>query len=235
MYIRSFVSHIYKLAVTLSEKMTKIVFIVILASFISCKKNDRVYNIDQEMGTSSEKKAGEKKFIWTETNVTLNEDCELDKFIKYSKTPILAKELYENKAKNDDLALEYFEKLKSTDKREREFYFKVLTNLYKIADGSTGEGLGYSGLDYVENNTVDFLNYFEKKECFSENDLKTWSDILMLEFSLEYDNENNMDIINTFISTINKNCKNCNSSQKKTLKKFSNYLKEDWKNYSTKQ
>lgn len=215
--------------------MTKIVLIVILASLISCKNNDRVYNKDPEMGTSSEKKAGEKKFSWTETNETLHEDCELDKFLKDTKTPKLAKELFENKAKNDDIALEYFEKLKSTDKTEREFYFKVLTNLYEIADGSTSEGLGYSGFDYVENNTLDFLSYFEKKECFSENDLKTWADILMLEFSLEYDNENNMDIVNTFISKMNQNCKDCNSSQKITLNKFSNYLKKEWKNYLTKQ
>lgn len=215
--------------------MTKIIIIGILATFISCKNNERVYNIDKEMGTSSEKKVDDKKIIWTETKDTWNEDCNLEKFLKDPKTPKLAKELFENKAKNDDIALEYFEKLKSTDKTEREFYFKVITNLYKVADGSTGEGLGYSGFKYIEENTLDFLNYFENKECFSENDLKIWAEIIMLEFSLEYDNENNIDVVNNFISKINQNCKNCNSSQKETLKKFNNYLTKEWKNYLTKQ
>jgi hypothetical protein len=217
------------------KKITKIILIGILASLMSCKNNERVYNIDQEMGTSSDKKVGEKKFIWTETNVTLNEGCELEKFLEDPKTPKLAKELFENKAKNDDKALEYFEKLKSSDKYERDFYFKVITNSYKNADGAYAEGLGYSGLEYIEKNTLDFLNYFENKKCFSENDLKTWVGILMLEFSLEYDNESDMDIVNIFTSKINLNCKNCNSSQKETLKKFSNYLTEEWKIYLTKQ
>lgn len=188
-----------------------------------------MYNTDKEMGTSSENEVSDKKFIWTEIKVTLNEDCNLKKFLKDAKTPKLAKELFENKAKNDDKALEYFGKLKSIDKTEREFYFKVLTNLYEIADGSTSEGLGYSGLDYVENNTLDFFSYFENKECFSDNDLKTWAQILMLEFELDFENENEDRIVQYFTAKINMKCKTCNSSQKKTLVKFINYLTEEWK------
>lgn len=91
------------------------------------------------------------------------------------------------------------------------------------------------GLEYIEKNTLIFTNYFENKECFSENDLKTWAEILMLEFSLEYYRESNIDIVNSFISEINQNSKNCNSSQQKTLKKFSKYLTNEWNNYLTKQ
>ena len=214
--------------------MRKIILIGILASFISCK-NESGYNRDQEMGTSSEKKDSDKKFIWTETKVTLNKDCELEEFLKNPKIPKLAKDLFENKATNDDKALEYFEKLKSLDKYERNFYFKVITNLYKVADGSTSEGLGYSGLMYIEENTLDFLNYFESKSCFSENDLKAWVGIVMLEFSLEYDNENNPNIVNSYISKLNLNSGKCNPSQKQTLKKFNDFLKEEWKIRLSKQ
>ena len=209
--------------------MTKFILIGILSLFFSCKNNERINNLDKGIITSSEKKNEVKTLIRTEKKSYLNKACNLEKFLKNPKTPKLAKELFDNKAKNDDRALEYFENLKSTDKTEREFYFKVLTNLYKIADGSTGEGLGYSGLEYVENNTLDFLSYFENRECFSDNDLKTWAKILMLEFELVFENKNDVEVVQIFISKINLKSKSCNASQKKTLEKFTDFLTEEWK------
>lgn len=161
--------------------------------------------------------------------------CEPEKFLKDPNVPLLAKELFENKAINDDRALDYFEKLKSSEKQERSFYFKVITNSYKNADGAYAEGLGHSGLQYIEKNTADFLNYFENKKCFSDTDLKTWVDIVLLEFLLEYENENDKNIVSGFISKTNANCKNCSASQKETLKKFSSYLTKEWDTYLSKQ
>jgi hypothetical protein len=206
--------------------MTKFIFIGILSILISCKNNKQLSNESQKNVVSSSKNRIEETQI-----LVTNGDCDFEKYLNDPKTPKLAKELFENKAKNDDAALEYFKNLKSSDKNEREFYFKVITNLYKVADGSTSEGLGHSGLTHIENNTIDFFNFFENEKCFSEDDLKTWANISMLEFSLEYENENNINIVNDFISKINENCKNCNTSKKETLKKFSNYLTKEWENY----
>lgn len=209
--------------------MTKFILIGILSILISCKNNKQLSNVTPKTEVSSKNKIEEKQML------ALNKDCHFDFFLNDQKTPKLAKELFENKAKNNDAALEYFENLKSSDKNEREFYFKVITNLYKVSDGSTSEGLGYSGLKYIEKNTIDFINYFENKKCFSENDLKTWVNISMLEFSLVYENENDIIIVNNFISKINENCKNCNSSQKEILKKFNDYLTKEWQNHLIKK
>ncbi len=208
--------------------MTKFILIGILSIFISCKNNKQISNEVPKTVVSSKNKIEEKQIL------DLNEKCGFEKFLNDPKTPKLAKELFENKAQNNDAALEYFEKLKSSNKNEREFYFKVITNLYKVTDGSTSEGLGYNGLDYIKNKTIDFVNYFENKECFSENDLKNWVGISMLEFSLEYENANDKNIVKKFISNLNTNCKNCNASQKKILSKFSFYLEKDWKNLTNK-
>ncbi|MGX7666734.1 hypothetical protein [Flavobacterium pedocola] len=210
--------------------MTKFIVLGLLASMISCKNNEQVYTKEQGKSTSAEMKTVEDKKIQTETTPALQDDCDLLKFLNDPKTPKLAKALFENKAKNDDAALAYFEKLKSSDTNERSFYFKVITNSYNIADGAYAEGLGYSGLNYVETNTLDFIAYFENKKCFTDNDLKTWSKIVLLEFSLQFENENDRNIVNTFVSKLNQKCADCNASQKETLRKFNHYLTEAWNN-----
>ncbi|WP_426064232.1 hypothetical protein [Flavobacterium sp. DSP2-3-1] len=158
-------------------------------------------------------------------------NCNFDKFLNDPKTPKLAKDLINNTAKYSEESLSYFISLKSKDKQIREFYFKAITNSYKIADGAYSEGLGYSGFEYVKNDTKIFASYFDNVECFTESDLNTWAGIVMLELMIDGTDENNKPIIDDYITKLKSNCKSCTEKQKETINKFGLILKEKWNNY----
>ena len=96
----------------------------------------------------------------------------------------LAKEIFNNDSQYSEEPLTYFEYLKSSDIKTREFYFRVLTNSYKNADGAYAEGIGNLGKEFVENNPQEFATFFENKTCFDDNDLKIWAKIALLEFEI---------------------------------------------------
>ena len=155
-------------------------------------------------------------------NETYNVDCNFDKFLKDPNTPKLAKDLLNNTAKKptENEPLAYFENFKSKDKQEREFYFKAVTNSYKIADGAYSEGLGYTGKEYIENNPKEFAAFFANKNCFTDNDLEIWADILVLEFAIDNEGEYDKPIIDQFINKLKSNCNDCSLTQKETIDKF---------------
>ena len=166
-------------------------------------------------------------------NNTDNYDCDFDKFLKDPKTPKLAKNLLNNTASNptENESLTYFEKFKSKDKQEREFYFKAVTNSYKISDGAYSEVLGYTGKEFIENNSKEFVTFFDNKNCFTDNDLEIWADILVLEFAIDSEGEYDKLIIDQFINKLKSNCRDCSSTQKETINKFALTLNEKWKEY----
>lgn len=166
-------------------------------------------------------------------NKTDNDGCDFDKFLKDPKTPKLAKELFLNTAKNptENEALTYFDKFTSNDIQERAFYFKAVTNSYKIADGAYSEGLGYTGKEFIENNPKAFTAFFDNKNCFTDTDLETWADILILEFAIDSDGESDKTIIEQFINKLNFKCIDCSSTQKETINKLDLTLNKKWKEY----
>lgn len=157
---------------------------------------------------------------------------DLEIFLTDSSTPKMAVELYNNTyVLNDDEVLDILENLESKDVLKRWFYFRVITNSYKIADSSYAEGLGYAGKEYIENNTCEFASYFDNEECFSEKDLDTWVDIAMLEFGLIGETEDgryDQDIVINFNKSLIINCKNAPSSQKATVEKFCKSLEKKY-------
>jgi hypothetical protein len=158
-------------------------------------------------------------------------NCNFDNFIADKKTPKLAKDIYLDKdwnLSNDSEVLGLLDSLTAENKLSRPFYFKVVTKSYKKSDGYYSEGLGYTGKKYVENNTREFITHFDNKECFTDSDLTTWADIVMLEFSLIADNEFDESLIDNYTNQLNTNCKSCSETQKETLKKFNSILKEQW-------
>jgi hypothetical protein len=159
--------------------------------------------------------------------------CDFDRFLKDPKIPKLAKDLINNKAKNpsDNEPLDYFDKLKSKDIEEREFYFRAITNSYRIADGAYSEGLGYTAKEFIENYPKDFTSFFDNKSCFNDIDLEIWANILVLEFAIDSDGEYDKPIIDQFINKLKSNCKECSSTQKETIDKFGLTLNQKWKKY----
>lgn len=166
-------------------------------------------------------------------NNSNNFNCNYDKFLNDPKTPKLAKDLFNNTAKNpiENEPLAYFDNFKSEDKQEREFYFKAVTNSYKIADGAYSEGLGYTAKNYVENFTKDFASFFDNKSCFTDHDLDIWANILVLEFAIDSEGEFDKPIIEQFINKLKSNCKDCSSTQKETINKFDLIVNKKWNEY----
>lgn len=165
---------------------------------------------------------------------TANEhNCDFDKFLKDPNTPKFAKDLLNNTAKypGDNEPLTYFDNFKSKDKQEREFYFKVVTNSYKIADGAYSEGLGNTGKEFMENNPMEFAAFFDNKNCFTDIDLATWADIVILEFGIIGEGDYDKPIIDDYINKLKSNCSDCSTTQKETINKFGVTLNKKWKEF----
>ncbi len=148
-------------------------------------------------------------------------------YLNDSRTPQLAKDIFNNKWKlKDDEPLDFLENLHGQDIEARPFYFRVVTNSYKQADGAFAEGLGNAGYEYVMNYPGEFSNYFVGQEAFSDADLRTWAEIVLLEFQIISENEYERTLVKSFADDLAKKCKDCSSEQKEVLKKFSRYLQE---------
>ncbi len=161
-------------------------------------------------------------------------NCNFDNFIADKKTPKLAKDIYLDKEwnlSNDNEALALLDSLTAKNKPSRPFYFKVVTKTYKKSDGYFSEGLGLAGKEYVENNTKEFISNFDNKDCFSDNDLTTWTHILILEFSISGEGEYDKPIIDAYIKKLKSNCNDCSPTQKENINKFSLTLKKEWKEF----
>ena len=138
-----------------------ILTIGIMTFTFSCNqidKKEKTYNENRELVPNPEGKTKDSVSISdNETN------CNFNKIITDPKTPKLAIKLFNNDAKYSEEPLSYFDKLKNSDKETREFYFRVLTNSYKNADGAYAEGIGNLGKEFIENNPKQFATFFDNK------------------------------------------------------------------------
>lgn len=161
-------------------------------------------------------------------------NCNFDYIIANQRTPTLAKDIYLDNdwnLSNSTEALALLDSLTAKNKTSRAFYFKVVTMTYKNSDGYFSEGLGHTGYNYVLNNTKEFATYFENKECFTDKDLETWADIVLLEIQLEQDNAESTDdehIVYSYCRKLNEQSELFTSTQKQTIKKYTKILEEKW-------
>lgn len=195
--------------------MEKALIIIMALVFLAC-----VNVSNKETAVKEDEKATEE--------VTNSNNCDFSAYLNDPKIPKYSKELINNTASYSDEPLSYFDNLKSKDKKLREYYFRAITNSYNIADGAYAEGLGYKGYEYVETETQTFASYFDNVDCFTDDDLNTWADIVMLELTIDGMDENNNPIVDDLIKTIKDNCNTCSDQQKKTIDKFALLLKDKW-------
>lgn len=161
-------------------------------------------------------------------------NCGFEKYLNNPNVSQLAKNIYLNKnwnLNNDKEALSILDSLTAKDKDSRAFYFKVSTLTYRKSDGYFSEALGLAGYEYVKNNPSEFAGYFDNKECFKEKDLETWTDIIMLEFQIMEEKEYSQPIADNFFNELKRNCRDCSSSKKETIEKFSRLLKQKWSTF----
>ncbi len=159
----------------------------------------------------------------------INDPCDLETYLNDPKTPELAKKIFrkQNWNLNDFDVLNFLDSL-DTNKPSRFFYFKVVTNSYSKADGYYSEGLGLFGKNFIEANTKKFTSYFDNKKCFTDQDLRDWAGITMLEIGLLADNDYTDTLLTGYIKKLERNCSNCSQIQKATLQKFIEHLKKEW-------
>jgi hypothetical protein len=192
--------------------------------FVSTK---RIRTLTTDLGTNLTGEAPRILYNYLPGNYS----CDFEKFISDPAIPKLAKQLFNKTATYSEEPLEYFNNLASKDKQKRAFYLRVITNSYHIADGAYAEGLGSSGKEYIETCPQEFASFFDNNTCFTENDLKIWADIVMLEFSIsdeDFETSDGEPDGIQFIKKLQKECKSYPESQKATIKRFCNYLQTNW-------
>jgi len=168
---------------------------------------------------------------------SIKTDCDYIRYLKDPKVSSLAKTIFNagNWRLNSDTILSFLDSLSANDDDSRAFYFRVVTNSYKNADGFYSEALGITGKSYIERNTKEFVDYFIDKKCFSDKDLVTWENIVMLEFSILEGDRNDKSLLKAYIAILNKNAEGFNEKQKATLASFCNGLTQRWDEYFKKQ
>ncbi len=214
-----------------------IIFITLFGVFACSNQTSEVANEDKQ--NKKDSLVHIDTFYFDENEVNSYEykqyyNYDFDKFINDPKTPKLAKDIYLDKdwdLRNERESLALLDSLTAKDQYSRPFYFKVVTKTKKKSDGYFSEGLGLAGKEYVENNTKEFVSYFDNKDCFTDKDLATWAEIIMLEFSIIGEDGNNKPIVDNYIKKLKVNCKDCSITQKETINKFGLKLKNEWNNY----
>ncbi len=178
---------------------SKLVFLFVLMLF-ACNTSKEKSSVDKNKNTSSK-------------------SCNFEQILQDPKTTQLAKEIFQGKAKtlSDNEALAYFEKLKSKSQQDRNFYFKVITKSYSIADGAYAEGLGYEAKNFLEDNPYEFTEFIDNQDCITLKDLSVWVDMLIGEFTIEQAGERDNSFIDEYIHSLRKGCKKCSSSQLRTI------------------
>ena len=213
------------------------VIIILIFGLLSCNNSADKKTVDNE--TAKDSLVHIDNFYIDQNEVNSNEykefhQCDFDKFLNDPKTPKLAKDIYLDKEwnlGNDTEALALLDSLTAKDKTSRPFYFKVVTKSEKKSDGYYSEGLGYAGYNYVLNNTQEFASYFDNKQCHTDNDLATWADIVIMEFSISGEGSYDKPIVDDYIKKLKSNCKDCSTAQKETINKFALTLKEKWNEF----
>ena len=104
------------------------------------------------------------------------------------------------------------------------FYFVVIAKSFDKSDGAYSEGLGASGKDYVDNNLIEFLNYFCGEGKLPEVYLQKWAGIVALETEMIKVNQDQK-IESKITKIYDAKCRDCRSEQKAVLKKFEDLLK----------
>jgi hypothetical protein len=218
--------------------MKHLITIGLTLIFVACgqKSNTGMYVEKKESVTLTTQK--QDSVIIQKVDIKKIHKSDFEMFLNDPKTPKIATELYHNTYKlKDDEPLELLKNLYSKDVLKRWFYFRIITNSYKISDSSYSEGLGSAGKDYIENRTCEFASYFDNKECFTDRDLETWANIALLEFEIDGESDNGYDktIVVNYKKKIKENCINATAKQKETIDKFCKLLETKYNEYVKQQ
>lgn len=126
-------------------------------------------------GCSQHKTDNKEKVIESnETNEMkdeLKKICDVEYFLSDSNVLKSAKDIWTDKIQpnDDDNTYAIFDKINSTEKRYKPFYFLVITKIMSKSDGALTEQSMQTAYEFIFNNTEEFFEFFNSEKCLLEN------------------------------------------------------------------
>lgn len=108
-------------------------------------------------------------------------------------------------------------------KLPRKFYLVVLTKTLDKADGAYAEMLSDFAYNYISAHSIEFFSLFVKNSVLKERDLQRWSDMVMMELTLD-DVGSIQKKIAAYEKTIIDHCRGANAEVVDKCDEFCTYL-----------
>ncbi|MEO5643325.1 MAG: hypothetical protein ABIQ40_19675 [Bacteroidia bacterium] len=142
-------------------------------------------------------------------------------YLAHPQIPVIAKDLYTKKVQisDEERILALMDSVFTTNDETAPFYFLVITQTMEKADGSYSEPLGMMAKEYVETNTMQFLDYFLNEPLLTAQNSEEWSRNVGYEIMIA----NESDELNAFATMekeMRKNCNECSYREKEKLNEF---------------
>lgn len=150
-----------------------------------------------------------------------------DKFLNDSSISDAAKLIYQEKIipSDDSLTFSVIDSMLCYNKENRNFYWKVVTNILKKSDGALSEALGSKIKNIFENQPDLLLNFLYSKNKFVTNtERELWANSILSEIVIDCEN----DVYSCIYKMQELAIKNASKKNRKLVYKFvgliTNYL-----------
>lgn len=146
----------------------------------------------------------------------------INEYLKDNFVPTCFKELFKGKLDPnvDNLcAFQLIDSVKSNDIIRQPLYFLTLTRTFEKADAAYSEAVCNFSMEYVKNNTKDFINQLITNKNLDKHDMELWADNVMMElidFALEDANKE----VGTYIDNLKLKSAELDDRQKQKLEEF---------------
>ncbi|RYY57861.1 MAG: hypothetical protein EOO09_01130 [Chitinophagaceae bacterium] len=165
-------------------------------------------------------------------SVSITDRWHFRKYLEDPQIPEKAKQVFNDQRRLEDAELPfYISHLQSSNQEEHAFYFRVITNSYNKKGIRVPEGLANAAYRYVMNNPAEFADYFAGPDAFTDADLTTWSDLVIVELERMTEDQYGRPVIETYLDSLEGNCHNANAQQQRILRRFGRHLTEGWQRY----
>jgi hypothetical protein len=112
--------------------------------------------------------------------------------------------------------------LEAKSYEDRKYYFRVFLKIIGKADGALAEAVGDPAMMYVENHTIEFLDF---ASAINKKDFESWANYVGVEIYLS-SRENPLNDEDSYYKILRDNCKNCSNKQLQILEDFHKIVKQ---------
>ena len=142
--------------------------------------------------------------------------------------PSCIKDLYTHKLnpnENDSCAFQLIDSLYSRDRLRQPYYFLTLTRTFEAADASYSEAVCQLSMEYILNNTAEFLDQFLYNENLTRHDLEMWADNTMMEL-IDFADGDGDKAVTSYINRLKQKSDHLNNQQKLELNDLIRYMNQ---------